>query len=34
MKIDRISTFIVDPGRWKNWVFVRVDTSDGITGCR
>jgi galactonate dehydratase len=32
MKIDRISAFIVDPGRWKNWVFVRVDTSDGISG--
>jgi len=32
MKIDRLQTFIVDPGRWKNWVFVRIDTSSGITG--
>ena len=32
MKIDRITTFIVDPGRWKNWVFVRIDTTDGTSG--
>ena len=32
MKIDRITTFIVDSGHWKNLLFVRVDTSDGIVG--
>ena len=32
MKIDRVTAFIVDPGRWKNWVFVRIDTTSGITG--
>ena len=32
MKIDRIRTWIVDPGRWKNWVFVRIDTDDGLHG--
>jgi len=32
MKIDRITTHIVDSGHWKNWVFVRIDTADGITG--
>ena len=32
MKIDRITTFIVDSGHWKNWLFVRIDTSDGLHG--
>jgi galactonate dehydratase len=32
MKIDRIRTFIVDSGHWKNWLFVRVDTTDGVHG--
>src|SRR5262245_19652637 len=32
MKIERVSAVIVDSGHWKNWVFVRIDTSGGITG--
>jgi galactonate dehydratase len=32
LKIDRIRTWIVDSGHWKNWLFVRVDTSDGVHG--
>ena len=32
MKIDRIRTFIVDSGMYKNFVFVRVDTDAGIHG--
>ena len=32
MKIDRVQAVIVDAGRWKNWVFARIDTADGITG--
>ncbi len=31
MRIDRISPFIVG-NPWKNWVIVRVETDDGITG--
>ncbi len=31
MKIDRVSTFIVG-NPWKNWVIVKVDTDDGISG--
>ena len=31
MKITEISTFIVG-NPWKNWVFVRVDTDEGIHG--
>ena len=32
MKIDRITTFIVDAGQWRNFVFVRIDTDSGIHG--
>jgi galactonate dehydratase len=32
MKIDRVATFLVDAGQWRNFVFVRIDTSDGIHG--
>ena len=32
MRIDRIATFIVDSGHWKNWLFVRVDTDQGLHG--
>jgi len=32
MKIDRISTFIVDSGLWKNWLFVKVETDEGLHG--
>lgn len=31
MKIDKIDTYVVG-NPWKNWVFCRVTTSDGITG--
>jgi galactonate dehydratase len=27
-----VTPFVVDPGRGKNWVFVKVDTDTGITG--
>jgi galactonate dehydratase len=32
MKIDRITTYLVDSGRWRNFVFVRIDTDGGIHG--
>lgn len=32
MKIERIRTFVVDSGMWKNWVFVKVDAGDGLYG--
>ena len=31
MKITNIETFIVDAG-WRPWMFVKVDTDEGITG--
>ena len=31
MKITHIETFIVDAG-WRPWIFVRVDTDEGISG--
>lgn len=31
MKIDRIETFIIG-NPWKNWVLVKVSTSDGVVG--
>ena len=31
MKIDRVSTFIVG-NPWKNWVIVKVDTDEGVSG--
>lgn len=31
MKITNIETFIVDAG-WRPWIFVRVDTDEGISG--
>lgn len=31
MKITNISTFIVDAG-WRPWIFVKVETDEGITG--
>lgn len=31
MRISRIETFTVGAG-WKNWLFVRVDTDDGVSG--
>ena len=32
MKIERVQSFVVDSGLWKNWAFVKVDTNDGIHG--
>ena len=31
MKITTIETFIVDAG-WRPWIFVKVETDEGITG--
>jgi len=31
VKIDRVSTYIIG-NPWKNWVIVKVDTDDGISG--
>jgi galactonate dehydratase len=32
LKIDRITTYIVDSGHWRNFVFVRIDTDGGLHG--
>jgi len=32
MKITAVTPFIVDPGYGKNWLFVKVETSDGLHG--
>ena len=32
MKITNIRTFLVHPGRGKNWLFVKVETDEGIYG--
>ena len=32
MKIAAVTPFIVDPGYGKNWLFVKVETSDGLHG--
>lgn len=31
MKIDRVSTFVIG-NPWKNWVIVKVDTDEGVSG--
>ena len=31
MKITNIETFIVDAG-WRPWIFVKVETDEGVTG--
>ncbi len=31
MKITKIETFIVDGG-WRPWIFVKVETDEGVTG--
>jgi galactonate dehydratase len=31
MKISHIETFVVDAG-WRPWIFVKVETDDGVTG--
>ncbi len=32
MKIERVRTFIVDSGSHKRWLFVKVETADGLHG--
>jgi len=32
LKITDVKTFFVDPGSNKNWLFVRVETDEGISG--
>ena len=32
MKITKVKTFIVHPGVGKNWLFVKVETDEGIHG--
>jgi galactonate dehydratase len=32
VKISAVTPFIVDPGYGKNWLFVKVETSDGLHG--
>ena len=32
MKIERVRTFLVDPGAHKRWLFVKVETDDGLHG--
>ena len=32
MKITEIKTFVVDAG-WRPWVFVKIETDEGVTGC-
>ncbi len=32
MKITDVKTFLVNPGTNKNWLFVRVETDEGISG--
>jgi len=32
MYITAVTPFLVDPGTGKNWLFVKVDTNEGISG--
>jgi galactonate dehydratase len=32
MQITRVTPYLVDPGYGKNWLFVKVETSDGLHG--
>ncbi len=32
MKITAVTPFVVDPGYGKNWLFVKIETSDGLHG--
>lgn len=32
MKVTDLKTFFVDPGTSKNWLFVKVETDEGISG--
>jgi len=31
-RVARVSPFLVDSGGAKNWLFVKVDTDDGLVG--
>ena len=32
MKVTNVRTFLVCPGRGKNWLFVKVETDEGVHG--
>ena len=32
MKVTDVKPYFVDPGTDKNWLFVKVETSEGISG--
>ena len=32
MQVTGVTPFLVDPGRGKNWLFVKVETDAGISG--
>ncbi len=32
MKITDVKTFLIHPGTGKNWLFVKVETDEGIHG--
>ena len=32
MKISDVKTFLVHPGRGKNWLLVKVETDEGLFG--
>lgn len=32
MRVASVTPFLVDPGRGKNWLFVRVETDAGVVG--
>ena len=32
MKVTAVTPFVVDPGYGKNWLFEKVETSDGLHG--
>ena len=32
MKVTDVKPYFVDPGTNKNWLFVKVETSEGISG--
>jgi hypothetical protein len=31
MKVTAVTPFVVDPGYGKSWLFVKVETSDGLS---
>ena len=32
MKVTAVTPFVVHPGYGKNWLFVKIETSDGLSG--